>query len=113
MRSLQELLDKIHHHLDELIQISEKLRDVSKQVISREELDPLQKQQTALLNKLEKLDNELHEQYPSEMTEAIHESFHRKFVVFQELNKAFIENIRLSHGLIQFDFRQTKEEDTR
>lgn len=110
MKSFQQNLQQMHKLLDELIQCSKKLKDLSFQVISEEELDPLQKHQEELLLKIEALDQELHQHHSKEFTEKVHAELHQKLKTFQELNKAFIENLRTSHGLIQFELRRLKEE---
>lgn len=111
MKSLEKHLEEMHKRLDEVIQVAEHLRDVSKQVISKEELAPLQKRQDALLKQIEELDQKLQKDYAKELTEPMHQALKRKFKVFQELNEVFIENIRSSHELIQFELRRLKEEE--
>lgn len=111
MESFQQQIDYMNGLLDQLIQTAKKLRDVSLQVISEEELGPLQKQQEEILAQLEAADQEIQRQYRSDMTEIIHQQFSQKLKEFQSLNQEFIDNLNTSHGLIQFELERLSEEE--
>jgi CHAD domain-containing protein len=109
MRTFQQYVDQMNRLLDELTQTATKLRDASLQVISEEELAPLQRQQEEILTKLETTDQEFQRHYGSEVKESVHQQFHQQLEKFQTLNEEFIANLNASHGLIQFELRRLKE----
>ncbi|MBA3722438.1 MAG: hypothetical protein H0W88_08545 [Parachlamydiaceae bacterium] len=109
MEALHESINRMNSLLDELVKISRQLRDVSKQVISEEELLPLQKHQEDLLKQIEKIDEVLN-QYEREIEPSIHNQFHKKLAEFQALNQEFISNLTSSHGVIQFDLKRIQDE---
>jgi hypothetical protein len=76
MKSLQQCLDQMSQLMDELIQIATKLRDASQQVISEEELAPLQKRQDDLLSQLEDVDKELQVHYGFQIDASTIETYH-------------------------------------
>jgi hypothetical protein len=111
MKSLQHYIDEMNRLLKELIEISTKLRDVSRQVISEEELAPLQKHQQVLLGELEKVDLVIQESYRHQIDSVTHQHFHDQLHHFQMLNQEFIQNLHTNHGLIQFESSHLREEN--
>lgn len=111
MESLKRYIDGMNQLLDELIDNAKKLKDVSKQVISEEELVPLQRRQEELFEHLENMDAALHKEFSNEIPAAQHKKIHDKLEEFQKINQEFVNNLRSSHGLIQFELRRLKEEN--
>lgn len=111
MKSLNQLIKQANNLLDELIQTAKKLKVASQQSVSEEELDSLQKKQEDLLIQFEGIDQDLQQYNFFEISEAVHQQFHIKLQEFQTLNQEFIETLQASHGLIQFELRQLKEEN--
>jgi hypothetical protein len=111
MKSLHYFLDQMNQLLNELIQVATQLRDMSFQVISEEDLAPLQKRQEELLSRLENVDQQLQENYQHQIDGAMKENFHRQLQTFQKLNQEFIQNLNASHGVIQFELRRLQEGD--
>lgn len=109
MKSLQDCVDEMNKLLGELIQVATQLRDMSLQVISEEDLAPLQKHQEDLLSKIEAIDRQIQENYRHQLNSAMHEMLHSPLQTFQQLNQEFIQNLRASHGLIQFEFHRLEE----
>ncbi|MCE2983910.1 MAG: hypothetical protein LW832_10150 [Parachlamydia sp.] len=110
METLQELQEQLNSLLSELIKTAEELRDLSRQVVSEEELAPLQKKQEKLLDKIERTDAVINENYASEIEPDAKKNLHDQLSVFQQLNREFIANLNASHGLIQFELRAPKED---
>lgn len=110
MKSLQHYVDQMNGLLGELIQIATQLRNMSFQVISEEDLAPLQKRQEDLLTQLEKIDQQLQTHYRHQVESSVQEHFHHELQRFQQLNQEFIQNLNASHGLIQFELRHLQEE---
>lgn len=110
MKSLQYYIDQMNQLLSELVQVATQLRDMSLQVISQEDLAPLQKHQEELLNQLENADQQLQKYYRQQVEAVTRENFHQQLKVFQTLNQEFIQNLNTSHGLIQFELRRLEEE---
>ncbi len=108
MKSLQHYIAQMMQLLTDLVQNAEKLRDVSRQVISEEELSPLQKHQQELLGQLEQTDSIMQKYYPNQIDSATHQLFHEKLHAFHLLNQEFIQNLNASHGLIQFELRHLR-----
>lgn len=111
MKSLQQYVNQMDHLLHELIQTATKLRDASLQVISEEELNPLQRRQEDLLSQLETVDQQMKEHYRHQIDHAVQERFHAQLQVFQQLNQEFVQNLNASHGIIQFELRRLEDED--
>jgi hypothetical protein len=110
MKNMQQSISHMNQLLDDLVETSTIMRDVSMQVISEEELAPLQKKQQLLLRELENFDEALQKNYPGQINESTHTHFHERLADFQRLNKEFIQNLNQSHGLIQFDLEYLSNE---
>ncbi len=111
MQSLQDYVDEMSQLLNDLVQVATKLRDLSLEVISEEELNPLQKRQEALLVRLEAIDEQIRENYRYQVDSATKENIHNRLQTFQQLNQEFVQNLNTSHGLIQFELRRFEEEE--
>ncbi len=111
MKSLQQCLDQMSQLMNELIQIATKLRDASQQVISEEELAPLQKRQDDLLLQLEDADRELQVHYGFQIDAPTKEAYHNQLQIFQHLNQEFMQNLNASHGLIQFELHRLEDQE--
>lgn len=113
MKSLQHYMEQMDRLVVELVQVATQLRDLSLKVISEEELAPLQKHQESLLAELESVDQKMRANYPHQVNPALQEKVHKQLQAFQLLNQEFIQNLKESHGLIQFDLKriQGDEED--
>lgn len=111
MKSLQHSIDQMNQSLDGLIKVATQLRDMSLQVISEEDLAPLQNQQEEFLSQLEKIDQHIQKNYKHQLDAATQAHVHRQIQFFQQLNQEFIQNLNASHGLIQFELRRLTEED--
>ena len=109
MESLQDYVDQMNHLLNELIQVATQLRDMSLQVISEEDLAPLQKRQEELMLQLEKADQQLQHDYRLQLSGGIQKQFHDQLQTFQQLNQEFIQNLGTSHGLIQFELQRIED----
>lgn len=111
MKSLEHYVDQMNQLLNELVLVATKLRDISLQVISEEELTPLQKRQDELLIELEKIDQKLHDSYRDQVDSATQQKFHDQLQTFQTLNQEFVQNLNSSHGLIQFELHRLKGDE--
>lgn len=111
MKSLEYYVDQMNQLLTNLNEVAAQLRDVSLQVISEEELIPLQKRQDELLAALEEVDQQLYENYSRQLDAATQQKFHDQLHRFQELNQEFVRNLDTSHGLIQFELQRLHEEE--
>ncbi len=111
MKTFEHSIEQMNQLLDELIQAATYLREMSLRVISREELDPLQKRQEELLSDIESLDQYIQQHFRHQMTDGIKERFHDQLALFQTLNHEFIKNLRASQGLIQFDLHKNEEQE--
>jgi hypothetical protein len=109
MKNLQHFIDQMNQLLNELIQVATQLRDMSLQVISEEDLAPLQKRQEELLAKLEDVDQQIQRDYRNQLPAAMQEQFHDQLQTFQQLNQEFIQNLSASHGLIQFELHRLED----
>jgi hypothetical protein len=110
MNSLQEMLQQLNESLDQLIQVAKKLKETSLQVVSEEELEPLQKEQEEVLHRIEKIDQLLQQYYAGEISKEIHQQIHEKLQIFQELNQEYVRHLAASHGIIQFELRHLPSE---
>jgi hypothetical protein len=106
MKSPQEYIDQVNQLLNELIQVSTQLRDLSLQVVSEEDLAELQKRQEELLNQIENIDQQMRENIGYQLSMEAQEQLHDQLQAFQQLNQEFIQNLSASHGLIQFESHQ-------
>lgn len=106
MLNADKILNEMDQLLDLLIENASKLLELSKQVISEEELDNLQKKQQDLLEKLVEKDEAFHQLNGSathDDSSPLRNQIDDKLDVFQELNANFIDNITASHGMIHFE----------
>jgi HD superfamily phosphohydrolase len=110
MKSLQHYVDHMNQLLKELIQVATQLRDMSFQVISEEDLEPLQKQQEDLLSQLEMTDQQIQGNYRDQIETKTQAYFHNQLEIFQQLNQEFVQNVNSSQGLIQFELRRLEGE---
>lgn len=99
-----EILRKMNALLKEILSNAQELEKLSSKVISEKEVIPLQQKQELLINELTKLDANLQKEFPQALTKDSKEkqAIHEKLREFQKLNRKFIENLKLSPGLIQF-----------
>lgn len=111
MKSLSFYLDQMNQLLDQLIGTAKSLRDLSVQVVSEEELTTHQDRQKEILIKLEAVDKILEDHFWNEIEEKDHRQLHGKVHLFQTMNQEFIQNLRETHGLIQFELSQFPSED--
>jgi hypothetical protein len=113
MKDLAFYLNRMNMLLDELIGIAGTLRDLSMQVVSEEELNALQIKQKEFLSELESVDQIIEEKFWNEIEDKDHHMLHTKIHTFKSLNQEFIQNLKESHGLIQFELAhlQGQEED--
>lgn len=106
-----EILVKMGSILDQLIAISERMNQLTTQVISEDELNALQTQQSEWMNQLVELDEKCH-QLPSSQIKPenafLRERNSEKIAQFEKLNNAFIENIASAHGIIHFEGKGQK-----
>ena len=111
MKSLQELVGQMTELLEELVKTAQELSDVSRQVISEEELAPLQQQQQDILSQIEAIDTSIKAQYSNQVDKDFKRQVHERLHVFQVLNQEFIANLNASHGLIQFELHPLREKE--
>lgn len=111
MKSLEGYIEIMNQLLSELTQVATQLRDMSLQVISEEDLTPLQKRQEELLVEIEKNDRQLQQNFRHQLSGAVKEQFHNQLQTFQQLNQEFIQNLSTSHGLIQFELQRPEDKE--
>lgn len=111
MKSLQQCIDQMNLLANELIEVATTLRNMSQQVISEEDLEPLQQREEKLLTQLEELDHLLKKNYKNQLSPQIQEQMHQKLQAFQELNQEYIQNLNASHGLIQFELERIENQE--
>lgn len=114
MKSLQNFIDQMNLLLGELIQVATELRNMSLQVVSEDELAPLQKRQEDLLVQIENIDQNIQRTYKNQIPSNMQEHFHTQLQTFQKLNQEYIQNLSSHHGLIQFELHRMddqKEQD--
>jgi hypothetical protein len=116
MEGKKQTADEILHFMDglliELIENAKKLNERSLQVIAEEELTTLQETQETLFNSLLEADENLHAQHPELKhfpASKLQVEVNKKLDQFQELNQTFIENLKSSHGIIQFESEPPKK----
>ena len=108
----EEILSKMEKILNQLIANAENLNQLSQQVSSQEELRPLQEKQEDLIEQLLDSDAEFNKllkgktrYYQSSARTRIGE----KLDYFQKLNTDFLDNLKSSKGLIQFEINKWKQ----
>ena len=111
---MEEILVRMEEALDHLIDIAENLKDLSQQVVSEAQLAPLQQRQQFFLDQLKQLDVDYQKAKPideSQVTE-ISQRIGGKVKQFQTLNAIFIENLKKSHGIVEFEKHQKNQSIT-
>ena len=96
MKALQQYIDQMNQLLEELVQVATKLREVSMQVISEEELEPLQKRQEELLTQLEEVDRHI-QKNGFRIDAASEQHLHQQLHTFQQLNQEGITIVMVTH----------------
>lgn len=105
---MSDKLKKMELIVDELITNAERLKEVSQQVITKEELKPLQEKQEELVNNLVALEDALRGALGEKNgDEDSRKRIKQKLAQFEKLNETFIENMKSSHGLIRFNKKKT------
>lgn len=108
----RKLLNKIDTLLDDLVKNALELEKASFQVISEEEIAPLQSKQEKLVSEIKTVDAELTKSLGKNDLEKdlpARKSIHDKLAKFHELNAHFIDNLSNSHGLIKFEIEKIKK----
>lgn len=105
MTNPDKILQEMEGILKELISTAEQLKQISTQVVSEEDISPLQISQQELLEKLEEMDQE-YQKLTKGAASPAKLKFEEMLNYFEKLNSAFIENIRKSSGLIEFELHQ-------
>lgn len=111
-QTADEVLQFMNDVLDKLIDNAEKLNELSVQKIAEEELIALQEVQERLFNELLEADETLNNEYPETKQlpfTKVHQEVNKKLDTFQELNQTFIENLKATHGIIQFENEPPKK----
>lgn len=105
----EKILSEMEKILQQLIINAEQLRKLSQQVVSEEQLIPLQRKQEELLKQLKASDSRFIEilegntkRYKSQTRVRIGEMLD----YFQKLNENFIHNLHSGPGLIQFELKK-------
>ena len=105
----EEILGKMEKILDQLIANAGKLQESSRLQFLEEEILELQKKQEGLVESLQDEDENFqhscrgdYKNYQSPILTRIGEKLYQ----FQKLNADFIENLRLSSGVIQFELQK-------
>lgn len=114
MEHLEKIMLEMEEALDNLIIIAENLKGLSEQVVSQEQLAPLQQRQEIFLSHLKELDAAYKKaeriEHPS--LHLINQRLGTKVKTFQGLNKAFIENLKMSPGSQDFEKNKRTEHFT-
>lgn len=104
--ALDQKLKHMESLIDQLVSNAEEMKEISKQVISKDELKPLQHNQEDLVRQINDLEHSIKglmkdvknvEELP------VHKRITQKLQQFSKLNAAFIENVKAAHGLIHFE----------
>lgn len=108
---MSDKLKKMEVILDALIENAERLKEVSQQVISKEELKPLQEKQEELVKNLVAVEDAMRGALGNskDVDEASKKRIREKLSLFEKLNASFIENLNSSHGLIRFNAKPQKK----
>lgn len=111
MASAEVVLTQMDETLDQLIAIASELKELSKGTVVAEQLEKLQEQQEGLIAELCRLDALVHADDGQGIPKGskIWARVEDKMTAFSELNEAFIENVRVRKGLIQFEMQQIKK----
>jgi flagellar biosynthesis/type III secretory pathway chaperone len=112
MPTPEKILIEMEKVVDQVIQTAEQLKDISRRVISEEELAPLLKSQDKLVSQLKEMDEAFQKVYKGGKVSPIRERIEKKLERFQELNSKFIENLSSSQGIIQFENGKAKKNKT-
>ncbi len=106
------LLKKIDSLLDDLVKTAINLEKATFQVISEEEIAPLQSKQEELVSEIKSIDAQLTksgDKKAIEQDSKVRKSIHDKLAKFHELNSHFIDNLSSSHGLIRFEIDKIRK----
>lgn len=104
MPTSDKILEQMDSILDQLLQTAKTLKGLSRQVVATRELTNLQKSQEKLVEQLTALDAAFqkankHKPKPS----PLHTQIAKKLATFQSLNTGFIDNLKIAHGLLDFE----------
>jgi predicted nucleic acid-binding Zn-ribbon protein len=105
MTEYEQILEEMDKVLDQLIEVAEKMKDLSKQVFVESEMISFQKKEQDLIDKLIDLDGDYQQASKNISPQTIkvfQEKIETKLKEFQHLNIKFIDNISESRGVLQF-----------
>lgn len=112
MPTPEEILVQMENILDQVIKTAERLKDISRSVVSEEELAPLQRSQEELVDRLMKMDEAFKKAYKGKgAVSPLRAKIEKKLEYFQKLNASFIENLSSGQGVIQFDNKSKKNKN--
>lgn len=96
----ENIFQEMEAVIDSLINVATKLKEISFQVISSEQVEQLQKEQQVLLKKLAVIEKALPKDVSGD--EKAKKRIQKKLDFFQSLNKEFIANLNKTHSVINF-----------
>lgn len=96
----ENIFQEMEAVIDSLINVATKLKEISFQVISSEQVEQLQKEQQVLLKKLAVIEKALPKDVSGD--EKAKKRIQKKLDFFQSLNKEFITNLNKTHSVINF-----------
>ena len=105
----QPLLKEMESVLDALVENAESLKELSSGTIASEELAKLQATQEALIADLVKKDAKAQKLDKAEREQPAWGRIQQKLETFATLNDAFINNLSVRKGLIQFEIQDIKK----
>lgn len=106
MQNEKKILLKIDSVLDELLSVAKQLEQISKTVISEEDILKLQNKQEELLSELKSWDEQLNGgANGTEIRKSPEwELLRKKLIRFQRSNEQYIRNLQEKRGLLKFDW---------
>jgi hypothetical protein len=111
MSTPDEILKQMDTLLNQLIKTAETMQRLSRQVISEEELGPLQRSQENLVQRLTLLDESFQKasKGSSSPSSALRAAITHKLERFQTLNAGFIENLKTGQKVVEVEAPSPKK----
>jgi len=108
----EQLLEQMVEILKEIITIATQLQKLTQQIVSKDQIRPLQDQQKVLLDKLLEIDSSFNEACggtPNGVDSPTRKRIGKMLKEFQALNTSFAENLSKSKGVIPLEIHHIKK----
>ena len=108
MKSAKEIVSGMETLVEEIVKTAEQLREMSCIKIVEDELNILQERQEYLIERLLELNVQYEDDSKGKGNSSSIDKIQERLADFERLNQAYIENLQVRRGLIQFELEDNQ-----